>query len=550
MKKTSGLLLFFAWVLMVSMACGVELPGVKYGDKEPVSPGVWYQHARDTSVPWDINILEIDTRNRNVGLIPVYVQPRMTPSGIARRENAVACINGGYFNTSSFTTLSYFEKDNLVEHSGNGSSFFGISPGIKPKMVMTRLQKGGTPFVSPSFWNDITDGIGGGPKLVDNGILDVGKTEPYNLAGHINARHPRSAVGFNTTNNRLYFVVVDGRQKGWSAGMSCTELGKLMLDLGCHYALNYDGGGSSGMVVRGSVKNRPSDGTERKVPTAWVIVQGVTMDNLDPECHISGRWNRLTGEGVYFRNGLSINGGDTRAAVTWIPTLESSGQYKLYAWWGKDSTQSTHVPVIVWDTVSAQTVFVDQSVQGGTWNLVGTFNLKAGGQNTIKIQNVADKKSKVSADAVRLVYLGPVRDEVIIDNQDPKTSRQGEWLSGAYGAPVNKDYVSTVTGTGSSQFNWETILSKPGRYEVSAWWVNGTNRNTEAKYEIYHSQGTETVTVDQTQNGNKWNVLGRFEFDSITPAKVTLNNNGPEGKVVIADAVRFEYLGPVTHATK
>ena len=77
----------------------------------------------------------------------------------------------------------------------------------------------------------------------------------------------------------LVLIVVDGRQPGEATGMSLTELGQLMLDLGCHDALNLDGGGSSNLVLRdpltGELKviNRPSDGRERAV----VNVLGVSI---------------------------------------------------------------------------------------------------------------------------------------------------------------------------------------------------------------------------------------------------------------------------------
>jgi hypothetical protein len=47
-----------------------------------------------------------------------------------------------------------------------------------------------------------------------------------------------------------------------------------MLSLGCVSALNLDGGGSSALWVRGvdGVVNRPSDGTERAVANAVVVL--------------------------------------------------------------------------------------------------------------------------------------------------------------------------------------------------------------------------------------------------------------------------------------
>ncbi|HEU4752525.1 MAG TPA: phosphodiester glycosidase family protein, partial [Armatimonadota bacterium] len=83
------------------------------------------------------------------------------------------------------------------------------------------------------------------------------------------ARHPRTAVGFN--GRKLYLFVTDGRQPGYSIGMSLPEVAQVMKELGCTDALNMDGGGSSTLWVRGSVVNRPSDGKERAVANGLLV---------------------------------------------------------------------------------------------------------------------------------------------------------------------------------------------------------------------------------------------------------------------------------------
>jgi Phosphodiester glycosidase len=60
--------------------------------------------------------------------------------------------------------------------------------------------------------------------------------------------HPRTAIGI-TGHNTLLLVTVDGRQPGFSEGMSLDELAQLMIELGAVNALNLDGGGSTTMVI-------------------------------------------------------------------------------------------------------------------------------------------------------------------------------------------------------------------------------------------------------------------------------------------------------------
>lgn len=84
------------------------------------------------------------------------------------------------------------------------------------------------------------------------------------IAGPGGRRHPRTAIGVDRTGNILWLVVVDGRQKGFSEGMTTHELGRVMRDLGCWDAANMDGGGSSIMGLVGpdgklGVVSSPSD---------------------------------------------------------------------------------------------------------------------------------------------------------------------------------------------------------------------------------------------------------------------------------------------------
>lgn len=78
-----------------------------------------------------------------------------------------------------------------------------------------------------------------GPILRDGNI-----TAPDNPA-----LLPRALAGTNADGTRLLMVVIEGRQKGYSEGMTLEECGALMLDRGCASAVNFDGGGSAVMLV-------------------------------------------------------------------------------------------------------------------------------------------------------------------------------------------------------------------------------------------------------------------------------------------------------------
>lgn len=107
---------------------------------------------------------------------------------------------------------------------------------------------------------------GFGPLIVDGKIVDR-SAEPL---------HPRTAIGTDPTGQTIYMVVVDGRQPGTSEGMSTGELAELMAELGCHAAINLDGGGSSILfhadeAGRLRMANRPSDPGTRPIPLLLVV---------------------------------------------------------------------------------------------------------------------------------------------------------------------------------------------------------------------------------------------------------------------------------------
>ena len=85
-------------------------------------------------------------------------------------------------------------------------------------------------------------------------------------------RHPRTMIGVGR-GSAIWLVTVDGRNPGVSVGMTFVELQRLAQQLNLVSALNLDGGGSTTMVVKGTILNHPSDATgPRRVSDAIVVV--------------------------------------------------------------------------------------------------------------------------------------------------------------------------------------------------------------------------------------------------------------------------------------
>lgn len=121
----------------------------------------------------------------------------------------------------------------------------------------------------------IDQAIGGMPRLLRDGrvvLSDKIESIPENFAM---TKHPRSAVGFSADSTTIFLVTVDGRQAGFSEGMTLVELATYLLTIDVYDALNLDGGGSTTMVIGDRVVNSPSDNTgERAVANGLFIISG------------------------------------------------------------------------------------------------------------------------------------------------------------------------------------------------------------------------------------------------------------------------------------
>ena len=117
--------------------------------------------------------------------------------------------------------------------------------------------------------------IGGWPRILEAGV-NVAADAPIRegtISRNAEARHPRSAIGVSRDGRTVWLFAVDGRGTG-SVGMTLVELADAMRALGAWDALNFDGGGSTTLVIDGRVVNMPTDATgERAVGNALLVLQ-------------------------------------------------------------------------------------------------------------------------------------------------------------------------------------------------------------------------------------------------------------------------------------
>jgi hypothetical protein len=128
-------------------------------------------------------------------------------------------------------------------------------------------------FTLPPVKEPVQTLVGGIPRIIRDGQISIEHIEEFLYEDFRTTRHPRTAVGFNKAKDTLYIMTVDGRQPRHSVGMSLDELAEYMSALGAYQAVNLDGGGSTTMVLRGKVANKPSDTTgERAVTNALLVL--------------------------------------------------------------------------------------------------------------------------------------------------------------------------------------------------------------------------------------------------------------------------------------
>ncbi len=134
--------------------------------------------------------------------------------------------------------------------------------------------------------------LGGYDVLVNN--YQVNTNCHTDNSGNANA--PRTFFGFKEDGTG-FLCVVDGRQPGYSRGITVNQEAELAAVLGAQYAIELDGGGSSTVIVRINdeltLRNKPSDGSMRAVSNAILLVEKEieeeiggdnTEENPDSDC--------------------------------------------------------------------------------------------------------------------------------------------------------------------------------------------------------------------------------------------------------------------------
>jgi exopolysaccharide biosynthesis protein len=263
-----------------------------------LAPGVVHRFVYASSGPWAIHELQIDLDRcytpRAVKGVAGAVGREKTSvllAHLADSERVVGGVNGDFFSLASPAGVPV----GILVTRGRLLTAPGPQPALALDSVgavrIARFRTTGErrpPHVldSASAATKLEpfyprEAVGGRPLLARDSVI-VADVDTTGQPGFATGRHPRTAAGVARGGKRLILVVVDGRQKPYSDGMTLRELANLMLALGARDALNLDGGGSTTMVYadpdsggRLRIANHPSDKEgERPVGDVLAIVRG------------------------------------------------------------------------------------------------------------------------------------------------------------------------------------------------------------------------------------------------------------------------------------
>lgn len=158
--------------------------------------------------------------------------------------------------------------------TGNGGNVFGlvyannfpVYSKLDAKMKVISMSYSNRLNITNSLPNDARDAMQFSPALVVNGEQLISGSSGWGL-------QPRSVIG-QTKDGAVLLAIVDGRQPGYSIGITLGDLTDILYQYGAYQACNLDGGSSAVMYYRGRNITHSSAATPdkgRHIPNAWIV---------------------------------------------------------------------------------------------------------------------------------------------------------------------------------------------------------------------------------------------------------------------------------------
>ena len=163
---------------------------------------------------------------------------------MVKRLHAAAVINGTYFSKDDEKrVMGNMVRDGaLIKFSQweRGGTTFSLAAGNRPALITGGVD------TAPAPWNRSWLAVTAGPRLLRNGVTWCRPEAEAFKDPHVLGEAGRSALGFDRAGKRLHLVSFD-------ANVSLTKAAEVMRAIGCHEAMNLDGGASRSLAVGGRV---------------------------------------------------------------------------------------------------------------------------------------------------------------------------------------------------------------------------------------------------------------------------------------------------------
>lgn len=242
---------------------------------QTIAPGLEWYRCPDTlfgAKQW-VNVLMID--QRQFGITLVSDSNSLVPvSRLAEEAKALAAVNGNFFHTLEGGSVCFTKVNGRV----TDTTRYNLPPRwfidqLDDAALLTDGKKWSIRPTPPGGWaaSPYPTIISAGPPLILNDSL----TELPDLTFNTK-RFGRTAIGI-TGSGLMVWLTVSGREPD-SKGFTMKELQTAMRLFGCTDAINFDGGSSATLWIRGEGRNGVvsvpawEEATERKVANALVIV--------------------------------------------------------------------------------------------------------------------------------------------------------------------------------------------------------------------------------------------------------------------------------------
>ncbi len=214
---------------------------------------------------FDSDIYVFETREDEFVDIEIGQKGKLEPLSKITKEckEVIAKINAGFFNFdgSSEHLWGLIKNNKIIEYPDPNFLFFSYYKNGKVKIDYIR-----NPEYLFYLVNDIHWGFGVSYALVIDGKINLLNS---NKIDHYKYKNPRTMLGIKK-DSTFVLAVADGRRND-SKGLTAQEQAEVMLSLGCEYAINLDGGGSSEMIYNNRIINVLSDGIERNIGSAILV---------------------------------------------------------------------------------------------------------------------------------------------------------------------------------------------------------------------------------------------------------------------------------------